>query len=127
MTTNLDFEVIQSKPIEMRTSTRIQDRSGKLLKQSDVTMSLSEAWSMRESTLTTRKMTKNQVLTLRGTNARYDKVSLFGLRPVELLELFPRIGNYYEWFKIEKRILGADKIKAGLNDDILKCEWIDVD
>ena len=33
------------------------------------------------------------------TNARsYDKISLFDLRPVELLELVANVSGYYRWF-----------------------------
>ena len=28
----------------------------------------------------------------------YDKISLFGLRPVELLALVPSVDGYYRWF-----------------------------
>jgi hypothetical protein len=125
VTTNLTFEVIESKPLELRSSTKITNRKGKLLDSSDVTMCLSDAWAMRDRYCPNRKMSRNQELTLRGSNAAYDKVSIFGLRPVELVELFPRIGEYYRWFMISKEVLDSEKIKAGLNDDIIKCQWID--
>lgn len=124
VTTNINFEIIESKPLEQRTSTKISDYKGRLLRPTDITMSLSEAWAMREASCE-RKMTKNQVLTLRGQNAKYDKVSLFGLRPVELLELFPRIGEYFRWFVIDDKPLSAEEIKNGLNNNVLKCQWID--
>ncbi len=88
-------------------------------------MPLGPAWSIRKKLGLSRQMTKNQVLTLRGSNASYDKVSMFGLRPVELLELFPRVGDYYRWFKIDEKVLSEDEIKEGLNEDVCKCLWID--
>ncbi|KAL7491681.1 hypothetical protein ACHAWT_001617, partial [Skeletonema menzelii] len=125
VTHNLTFEVIESKPTELRKTTRIKDFSGKLLSDDDVTMPLGSVWSIREKLKLSRKMSKNQELTLRGSNASYDKVSIFGLRPVELVQLFPRVGEYFRWFKIEDKILSDSEIQEGLSEDVLKCLWID--
>ena len=124
VTTNINFEVIQSKPLEHRTSTKLSLHKGRLVTPTDVTMALSDAHAMREASCA-RKMTANQVLTLRGTNAKYDKVSIFGLRPVELLQLFPCIGEYFRWFAIDKKVMTAEDIKKGLDNNVLKCQWID--
>lgn len=125
VTTNLTFEVIESKPVELRRTTRIKDYSGKLLTEEDVQMPLGPVHAAREVLGLSRQTTPNQILTLRGSNARYDKVSIFGLRPVELIELFPRIGEYFRWFEIDDEPMSYTDIKAGLREDILKCQWID--
>ena len=125
VTTNLTFEVIESKPVELRRTTRIKDYSGKLLREEDVQMPLGPVHAAREVLGLSRQTTPNQILTLRGSNARYDKVSIFGLRPVELVQLFPRIGEYFRWFEIDDEPMSYTDIKAGLREDILKCQWID--
>ena len=124
VTTNIKFEHIESKPLEHRTSTKLTDKDGNLKDPSDVTMSLNGLFTVREE-VCKRKMTINQVLTLRSSNRNFDKVSIFGLRPVELLELFPRIGEYFRWFVIDDEEMSTHDIRIGLNDDITKCKWID--
>mgnify|MGYP000194497567 FL=1 len=119
VTTNLSFEVIESKPVELRRTTRIKDYSGKLLTEEDVQMPLGPVHAAREVLGLSRQTTPNQILTLRGSNARYDKVSIFGLRPVEIAELFPRIGEYFRWFEIDDEPMSYTDIKAGLKEDIL--------
>ena len=59
------------------------------------------------------------------TASAYDKITLFGLRPVELLKLFLLVRQYYEWFVKSDKALSQEETKAGLNVDVRKCLWID--
>ena len=52
-----------------------------------------------------RHFTYNQQMSYRNTKvapSSYDKITQFGLRPTELMELFSSVGCYYRWFKIQK-------------------------
>eukprot|EP00956_Cyclotella_meneghiniana_P042934 scaffold249353_cov82-Cyclotella_meneghiniana.AAC.19 len=52
-------------------------------------------------------------------SVRFDKVSLFGLRPPELLRMFRNLGQYYEWFSF------SEPEGFQLSNDIVQCAWID--
>ena len=56
-------------------------------------------------------------------STKYDKATEFGLRPVELLELFPSLGDYFRWFKIENGPMNLDGVGKGLKNDIILCQW----
>ena len=44
---------------------------------------------------------------------------------MELLELFPKLSDYYEWFIAEKKPLTRDEISSGLSPNVCQCMWID--
>ena len=133
--TTMKFVSIPSKPLEQRSTTKIQlDRKGNLMrpdqsaKASDVTSSITDVHAVREKNLPSRQLSSNQVTILSAKNMEsrsYCKISLFGVRPVELMELFPRIGDYYRWFITEEKILGCSEIQEALVMDVTKCHWID--
>jgi hypothetical protein len=134
--TNLEFEPIETTPFEYRATTRVKlDRHGNLKrkdgtgKPSDTASTVTDSCSIRKSKLPEgRHFTYTQQLLLQPTSASsasYDKITLFGLRPVELLELFPRVKDYYEWFIIEDKVMKRKHISQGLKEDVTKCHWID--
>ena len=76
----------------------------------------------------TRRMTANQLLLYSGNCAKasaYDKVTLFGLRPIELVRLVDSIEDYYRWFEIDDVLMKTDEIDVLLDEDIKLCAWID--
>ena len=107
--TSLKFTRISTKPFGQRTETKIKlNEKGDLVrpdktnkdKVSDERSSKSTSQLAREQKQLTqsRYMTRNQQLLYRsgGTQATtYDKVTQFGLRPVELLTLFRKLGQYF--------------------------------
>ena len=134
--TTMKFVSIPSKPLEQRTTTKIQlDRQGNLRRPdlsnmaSDVTSSITDVHAVRKSKLpSSRHLSRNQNIILSAKTMdlkSYCKISLFGVRPVELMELFPRIGDYYRWFVTEEKILRYVEIEEGLVQDVTKCQWID--
>ena len=142
--TNIVYERICTKPFELRSSTRVQlNRKGKLKRpdQSPHTeqerdnapdaqsgRSPSEKARIRLRFPQERLVPDNQSL-LYGNNIRYgayNKVTLFSLRPVELLELVKNIGKYYRWFETEKKIMAEEEIVMLLKEDITECHWVDV-
>ena len=76
-----------------------------------------------------RNMSRNQILTYnnggRSLARKYDAVSIFSLRPVELMKLFPLIPQYFRWFVIDEEEMSAEQIANGLDTDITRCMWID--
>jgi hypothetical protein len=54
-----------------------------------------------------------------------DMVTQFGVRPVELLELFSTIGNYFRWFHIDAAPLKVTNMENLLSAEIRICCWID--
>ena len=133
----MEFVEINSLPFELRPTTKISlDKQGYLRRpagaQPDAQDSDGEVCVMRRHVFGSdswRNMSQNQILTFnnggRCLTRNYDKVSLFGLRPVELMKLFPVLPQYYRWFKIEDAVLSRVDILDGLNQDITRCMWID--
>ena len=133
--TTFKFVEICTRPLEHRSTTRIKlDKEGNLIhpKAADVTSCVSDVSNVRRVKFAanhpSRLMTKSQDLILKvdpGSGVSFDKVTLFSIRPVELFELFQRIGEYYKWFFIEDKVLSTEQIEMGLDVDVKKCWWID--
>ena len=133
----MKFKVIETSPFEYRTTTKIKlDSKGRLVaeggkkKASDLASIVTDSCSLCKSRLPVeRHFTASQQLLFKPTNketaSSYDKITLFGLRPVELLKLFPRVRQYYEWFVFDKKALGREDIAEHLDADVTKCWWID--
>ena len=115
--TSLRFVRICTKPFEQRSTTKVElNKRGNLKRpdrrQNQNTRSVPDAQSgkpacqnarLRLNFPQTRLMKPEQEL-LYGNNIKggaYDKLTQFGLRPVELMELFPMLGPYFRWFEIE--------------------------
>merc|ERR1712086_725141 len=111
--TNLRFVRIQTKPFEQRSTTSVKlQRDGSVKRptgnevDSEATTSPSEKARRRkrEEGVFDRFLTPSQMLLYRG-RVQYDEVTQFSLRPVELLELCPKLCNYFRWFVItEKKV-----------------------
>lgn len=133
--TNMQFKEVSTRPFEYRRPARTRlDRNGNITSSNEhdanVTDAISqttESCEIRETKDSVHSFTPYQKLLLQPTKklSAYDNVTLFGLRPPEILRLFPRLKDYYRWFKIDDVILSADKISQGLHEDITKCQWID--
>jgi hypothetical protein len=144
--TNIHFENIETTPFEYRGSRKIDlDQDGKLqIKQGaklntdamrwketpDEVVGLPAAVEVRRDKLADKRrhFSEDQMKICEQAtigNGKFDKVSLFGLRPKELTELFPTLREYYEWFVVEDNILSRESISKGLDDDVTKCKWID--
>ena len=141
--TNIKFEEISTMPFEYRAPTRVKlDRNGNLMRPDlppngdalDTASMLTDSVSIRAANVPEREFGYNQLKLLqpqtrtskkKATGCSYDHITLFGLRPVELLELFPRVRDYYEWFIPTKGVLSREDIVAGLQKDVKKCRWID--
>lgn len=136
----MQFCEINTMPAELRPTTKVSlHRNGDLrrpdLQNQEHEDGRSSFGVVHDSRLTKfgphswRTMSRNQVLTLnnggRSLTMSYDAVSIFSLRPVELMRLFPFVPKYFRWFHIDKKVLSAEEVLNGLNNDITKSVWID--
>ena len=72
--------------------------------------------------------TNTQKLLLQTSEAQcenQDKISMFGVRPVELMEIVASVKQYFEWFTFGVKAMNAQDITNGLNEDVRRCMWID--
>ena len=133
---NMDCIEVCTLPFEFRGAAKIElDKRGNARKtpeeSSPVTDSVSfvtHSHSIRLCTVPTRPFTEDQILLLQSSSRTHiysDKVSLFGVRPPELLPLVRRLGMYYEMFIAEDGTLSLDEITSGLHKDVKCCQWID--
>ena len=119
-----------TKPYENRNTTSIKlcKRTGKIIQPTpDVSSSAGDMPGLRRWK-NAQPMTKYQILTMKGTvtkSANYDNVTLFSIRPVEMMQLFCKLGDYYRWFKQDNIPMTTAEISNGLNNDVTKCMWID--
>ena len=143
VTTNFTFADIKTCPFEQRSTTRVSlvmsgNTRGSLLRtdqdnnnEHDVqsTESVSQTARIDLGFPSHRQLTMNQQLTYRSVKvgaSSYCKVSIFSLRPPELLELFCSLGSYFRWFIIEEKCQSLDVIREDrLSMDVDMCDWID--
>lgn len=75
-----------------------------------------------------RRFSDDQKLLLTCTEQKHlltDPVSLFGVRPPELMPLVRKLGMYHEMFDADDGILSNEEIESSLCEDVDKCLWID--
>ncbi len=74
-------------------------------------------------------MTPSQIGTYQnhdcGNSAKYDIISLFSLRPPELLNVFSNPTKYFRYCNIDDKISKMSYIEDELNIDISYCGWFD--
>ena len=73
-------------------------------------------------------MTENQIATHKNNDGNiksYDQISLFSLRPPELLKVFTNPVDYFRLCYISNKRIKNDNIEKLLDLDINKCCWID--
>lgn len=134
--TNIYFEVLCTLPYEYRGASKVNlDRNGNVIEPErledvpEAVCELSDSYIVRAMKLgQDRQFTDDQRLLMQSSEYKYvstDKVTLYGLRPPELIQLIRRLGLYYEWFYADSKPLGREEIENGLDDDVRKCMWID--
>lgn len=130
--TTFKFEQVETTPFEYRSTTQIKlDKEGQLHRGRDEVPDTAskdtDSSAIRRLVLPRERwFSDNQCLLLQPSKgvASYNKIAMFGLRPVELVELFPTVREYTEWFTAGK-VLSRKDIDAGLNADVKLCQWID--
>ena len=133
--TTLTFVHINTMPFEQRQTTVVKlDSKGELRRPDESNqdvqslVSTSEQVRRRKNFPEERQLTSSQRLLYRNNGAKtigYDMVTQFGLRPVELLELFSTLGKYFRWFHIDAAPLKVTDMENLLSAEIRICCWID--
>ena len=144
--TTMNFIRISTKPFELRSTTKLTldergrvDRDKAFGTRNNVTQPTSTQSSHSSESPNknarerlglppSRQMTLHQqhLFNINGEKiASSDKIIEFSLRPVELMELFRNVGEYFRWFHIEKKPLKEPQIYANLHDDVNKSKLID--
>ena len=75
-----------------------------------------------------RLLRDSESITLEGalsSRVSVDKVTVFSLRPPELREVIPQLGNYYRWFYISNTFIKDKSLEIFINEDLKKSCWID--
>ncbi len=134
----MTFCEINSMPSELRPTTKVSlHRNGELRRPDQVQHedgrssfgTVHDARMAKFGRQSWRMMSRSQILTLnnggRSLTMTYDTVSLFSLRPVELIRLFPVIPKYFRWFQTDNNVYDTEEVLNGLNNDITKSVWID--
>ncbi len=129
--TDLLFVPIQTLSFEQRKSTKFCFSRGGALIISYVNSTESDFESVcREKKFTAEQnITESQSLLYQNngsdSSVSYDLVTLFGLCPVEFLQVFRLLGKYFRWFYVNKEpMLKADMVEC-LHLEIARCFWVD--
>ena len=122
---NLDFEKVSIMPLELRGGVLINTRR----KLEDGAHLVSPGDTYRNSVMSGnwRQFSCSQKMILNDmklSKVSVDKVTKFGLRPPELLQLFNKMGDYFRWFNFGTRILDS-MIELKLTNILLTTCWID--
>jgi len=143
VTTNFTFINIKTCPFEQRSRTRISlvmsgNTRGSLIRTDQLDNNEHDVQSTESVSQTARSdldfpsqrlLTTNQQLTYRSVKvgaSSYCKVSIFSLRPPEILQLFCSLGSYFRWFVIDKKCQTLEVIKEDLLSlDVDMCDWVD--
>eukprot|EP00956_Cyclotella_meneghiniana_P018903 scaffold31899_cov24-Cyclotella_meneghiniana.AAC.1 len=75
------------------------------------------------------RMTATQMVTYRnhnGSASKYDMISIFSLRPPELLGVFRNPMDYFRYCSIdESKTYNEDEVEPMLSNNLMRCQWID--
>ena len=137
ITTTLTYERISTKQLEHRMNTKISMTKEGDLRRPDLrrrrlgdgqdTVPLVHRIRSSDDLAFPqhRQLSGDQLLLYRGKGASYDKITQFGLRPVEFMKVFRKVGQYFRWFVTSEKALTSQEIKNGLSNNIRTCHWID--
>jgi predicted GIY-YIG superfamily endonuclease len=131
--TNLDFGVICTLPFGLRPTNSIKlDTFGEVVCENPPDAFACGAPMQRlrqgKNLPKCQLMRESQVATYRnhlGKSSRYDEISIFSLRPPELLEVVTSPLAYFRFFHVDEKSMKLDAIEAALSSDLRVCRWID--
>ena len=110
--TNLPTVDVSTEPMEVRPGNRIElEISGAIITPDRFTSAIPMK-KARSKLPRCQQMTKDQVTTFRNYNghaAKYDKISIFSLRPPELFDLFSNPVEYFRYCIIDEKQVNSDE------------------
>ena len=133
--TNMNFVQIPTLPFELRPTNNIKlDTQGNVINEGDneeehpsdtfTSGAPIQQIRTRSNLLVHQQMTPSQHLTYRnhqGKTSNYDMVSLFSLRPPELLGVFRNPIDYFRYCHIENKQMKVGDIEEALSDNLRNC------
>ena len=140
--TDLTFVDVSTLPFELRPANSIRlDSQGDVVQgvlecyaDTDVADAYSAGVPMQRACLKVnlpkeQRMTGCQMVTFRNHNgkyAKYDMISIFSLRPPELLGVFRNPVDYFRHCHIdEEQGLNEEAARSMSSNDLHKCPWVD--
>ena len=124
--TNLDFIKVSTMPLELRAGIMVE--SDKQIEDGAFVMTAIESFRRINNMESWRLHTDNQLLILddiKLSKMSIDKVTHFGLRPPELLQICDKLGDYYRWFHISNTKVRVSDFPKKLKENIHYSCWID--
>lgn len=122
--TNLNFETVPTTPLELRAGIALD--KGTAVDSAQVG-TVSNDIRVEKNFPEWRQHTYRQMMIcedLKVSHVSVDKITVFSLRPPELLLLFDTIRNYFRWFIVKKKKVKPEKIDELLNDDLYMSIWL---
>ena len=121
--TNLRFISVPSMPLEFRAGVAME----KTVADSAQVGNVSDDIRKDNGLPRWRQNTPNQMRIyddLKQSQVSVDKISIFSLRPPELLDIIDTTREYFRWIYIKKRKIGGDEMKRKLKNTIYRSSWI---
>ena len=117
--TNLNFVSIPSMPLEFRVGVALECTVADSAQEGNVSNDIRRelnipAW--RQHSLNQMRIYDD----LKQSKVSVDRISVFSLRPPELMEIFDTTRNYFRWIHIEKGAIGGDDLKQKLKRNIYR-------
>ena len=125
--TNLEFIKLSTMPLELRGGIAL---SSDVVTEDSAYICLAIE-SFRRTTMEfgiARLQTQSQNLIvddLKLSKISVDKVTQFGLRPLELRRIIPKLGDYYCWFIVDSKKVKVDDFSTKITADLFESCWVD--
>ena len=121
--TNLNFVSIPSMPLEFRVGVALECTVADSAQEGNVSNDIRRelnipAW--RQHSLNQMRIYDD----LKQSKVSVDRISVFSLRPPELMEIFDTTRNYFRWIHIEKGAIGGDELKQKLKRNIYRSSFV---
>ena len=136
--TNMTFIPLSTLPYELRPTNRIElNQNGDVVNNDPHADHPEDSYRdkppmqvirMDNFLPTEQLMTENQIATYKNHDGKaksYDQISLFSLRPPELLKVFTNPVDYFRLCYISNKTISIDTIENLLHMDTNRCCWID--
>ena len=111
--TNLNFVSIPSMPLEFRVGVALECTVADSAQEGNVSNDIRREInipSWRQHSLNQMRIYDD----LKQSKVSVDRISVFSLRPPELMDIIDTTRNYFRWIHIEKGTIGGDELKQKL-------------
>ena len=123
--TNLQFIKVCTMPLELRGGIMLD--STKIIEDGAYVTTAIDQYRKNVFTVKWRHHTPSQILItndLKLSKLSVDKITQFGLRPPEFIQLFNKVSDYFRWFHVGKKVK-VDEFPDKLKNSLLETIRID--